>query len=370
MYFLQEAEFGRLFLYMKMVIYSKNINVLHMTEENRIIECVPNFSEGQRPEVIEAIAAAIGSVEGAKVLHCDPGFDANRTVITFAGAPEAVIEAAFRAVRCAAGQIDMRTHKGRHPRIGATDVLPLVPVSGVTLEECARYARELSRRIYEELGIPVYCYEAAAYKEKWRNLAVCRNGEYEALPQRIVNPDEAPDYGSGEYTLQAARSGASVVGARKFLIAVNFNLNKEASVECAKQIALDVREKGRIITRNGIAQHVPGRLKACKAIGWYIEEYGKAQVSMNVTDIDVAPLYKVYEEVCKAAAEHGAEVTGTEIIGLVPRRVLTEAGYSFAEKHSLACSDDSAAINIAIEKLGLNELAPFVPEKRIIEELI
>lgn len=341
-----------------------------MKTDRRIIECVPNFSEGQRPEVIEAIAAAIDSVDGAKVLHRDPGFDANRTVITFAGAPEAVVEAAFRAVRCAAAHIDMRTHKGRHPRIGATDVLPLVPVSGVTLEECALYARELSRRIYEELGIPVYCYEAAAYKEKWRNLAVCRKGEYEALAERITDPEEAPDYGAGEYTLQAAKSGASVVGARKFLIAVNFNLNREASVECAKQIALDVREKGRTTIHNGTTLHIPGRLKACKAIGWYIEEYGKAQVSMNVTDIDAAPLYKVYEEVCAAAAEHGAEVTGTEIIGLVPRRVLTETGHHFAEKHSLPCPDDNTAITIAIEKLGLDELTPFLPNERIIEELI
>ena len=345
-------------------------NIYRMTKDNRIMECVPNFSEGQRPEVIEAIAAAINSVEGAKVLHTDPGYDANRTVITFAGEPDAVAEAAFRAVRCAAEHIDMRTHKGRHPRIGATDVLPLVPVSGITLEECAEYARKLSRRIYEELQIPVYCYEAAAYKEKWRNLAVCRNGEYEALERRIALPEEAPDYGAGTYTQQAAKSGASVVGARKFLIAVNFNLNKEASVECAKQIALEVREKGRIVNRGGIPTHIPGRLKACKAIGWYIEEYGKAQVSMNVTDIDIAPLYKVYETVCAVAAEYGATVTGTEIIGLVPRRVLTETGYYFAQKHSLPCPNDATAISIAVKQLGLNELSPYIPEKRIIEEII
>ena len=341
-----------------------------MNREKRIMECVPNFSEGQRPEVIESIAKAIDSVQGAKVLHTDPGFDANRTVITFAGEPDAVAEAAFRAVRCAAENIDMRTHKGRHPRIGATDVLPFVPVSGITLEECAEAARKLSRRIYEELGIPVYCYEAAAYKEKWRNLAVCRSGEYEALAKRIINPEEAPDYGAGEYTLQAAKSGASVVGARKFLIAVNFNLNREASVDCAKQIALEVREKGRTINCDGTTRHIPGRLKACKAIGWYIEEYGKAQVSMNVTDIDVAPLHKVFEEVCTAAAEHGAHVTGTEIIGLVPRRVLVEAGYYFAEKKSLPCTDDKSAIAIAVEAMNLSELAPYIPEKRIIEELL
>ena len=341
-----------------------------MTTEKRIMECVPNFSEGQRPEVIEAIAAAINSVDGAKVLHTDPGFDANRTVISFAGDPDAVVEAAYRAVACAAMLIDMRTHKGRHPRIGATDVLPLVPISGITLEECAEYARKLSKRIFDELRIPVYCYEAAAYKEKWRNLAVCRRGEYDALPMRIGDPEEAPDFGAGKFTLQAAKCGASVVGARKFLIAVNFNLNKEASVDCAKQIALDVREKGRLIKRGDILMHKPGRLKACKAIGWYIEEYGKAQVSMNVTDIDVAPLDKVYEEVCSTAAERGATVTGTEIIGLVPRRVLTESGRYFADKYLLDCPDDATAVRIAIEKMGLNELAPYYPEQRIIEELV
>lgn len=349
-----------------------------MIDSERIMECVPNFSEGRRPEVIEAIAAAIDGVEGAKVLHVDPGFDANRTVITFAGTPDAVVEAAFRAVKCASELIDMRRHTGRHPRIGATDVLPLVPVKGITLEECAEYARRLSQRIYNELGVPVYCYEAAAYKEKWRNLAVCRNGEYEALASRIVQPDEMPDYGGGEYTLQAARSGASVVGARKFLIAVNFNLNKEADVACAKEIALDVHEKGRIVKRDGVPLldeqgnpvRRPGTLKACKAIGWYIEEYGRAQVSMNVTDIDVAPLYKVFEEVSRAALLRGARVTGTEIIGLVPSRVLVEAGRYFAEQRSLPCVDDAAAVALAAEVMGLSEIAPFLPEKRMIESLL
>ena len=342
------------------------------------MECVPNFSEGRRPEVVEAIAAAIGSVKGTRVLHVDPGFDANRTVITFAGDPNAVVEAAFRAVKCASQLIDMRQHKGRHPRIGATDVLPLVPVSGITLEQCAEYARRLSQRIYSELGVPVYCYEAAAYKEKWRNLAVCRNGEYEALAARMVQPDEMPDFGGGEYTLQAACSGASVVGARKFLIAVNFNLNKEASVSCAKEIALDVHEKGRIIKQNGVpvldeqgnVLRRPGTLKACKAIGWYIEEYGRAQVSMNVTDIDVAPLHKVFEEVSRVALLYGARVTGTEIIGLVPERVLVDAGRYFAAQRGLSCVDDDNAIFIAVETMGLSEIAPFVPKDRIIEKLL
>lgn len=349
-----------------------------MAADDRIMECVPNFSEGQRPEVIEAIARTIAGVGGAKVLHVDPGYDANRTVITFAGVPEAVVEAAFRAVKCAAELIDMRYHKGTHPRIGATDVLPLVPVRGVTLEECAEYARELSRRIYSELGVPVYCYEAAAFKEKWCNLAVCRKGEYEALAERILQPDEMPDFGGGEYTLQAARSGASVVGARKFLIAVNFNLDKEATVQCAKEIALDVHEKGRIIKINGVVQtdkagaplRRPGTLKACKAIGWYIEEYGFAQVSMNVTDIDVAPLYKVYEEVCRAAQERGARVTGTEIIGLVPERVLVEAGQYFARQRGVECVDADAAAGLAAEVMNLSQIAPFVPSERMIERLV
>ena len=349
-----------------------------MIENKRVMECVPNFSEGRRPEVIEAIAAAIDGVDGARVLHVDPGFDANRTVITFAGDPDAVVEAAFRAVKCASQLIDMRRHTGRHPRIGATDVLPLVPVRGITLEECAEYARRLSKRIYEELGIPVYCYEAAAYKEKWRNLAVCRAGEYEALAARIVQLDEMPDYGGGEYTLQAACSGASVVGARKFLIAVNFNLNKEADVQCAKEIALDVHEKGRIVKRDGVpvldengnVVRRPGTLKACKAIGWYIEEYGRAQVSMNVTDIDVAPLHKVFEEVSRVALLRGARVTGTEIVGLVPERVLVEAGRYFASQRGRSCGDDSEAVSIAVETMGLSEIAPFVPKDRIIERLL
>jgi glutamate formiminotransferase/formiminotetrahydrofolate cyclodeaminase len=349
-----------------------------MSDIKRIMECVPNFSEGQRPEAIAAIAAAIDSVNGTKMLHVDPGFDANRTVITFAGNPDSVVESAFRAVKCAAELIDMRTHTGRHPRIGATDVLPLVPVQGITLEECAEYARKLSRRIYEELGIPIYCYEAAAYKEKWSNLAVCRRGEYEALPERIADPDEMPDYGGGEFTEQAARSGASVVGARKFLIAVNFNLNKEASVECAKEIALDVHEKGRIVKRdgvtvtdsNGVPVRNPGTLKACKAIGWYIEEYGFAQVSMNITDIDIAPLHKVYEEVCRAAAARGARVTGTEIIGLVPQRVLVEAGHYFTKQIGVICANDDAAIDIAADTLNLSEIAPYIPSERIIEKLL
>lgn len=349
-----------------------------METAEKIMECVPNFSEGRRRDVIMKITDSVSSVCGVKLLHVDSGFDANRTVVTFAGVPDAVVEAAFAAVKTAAGLIDMRIHKGRHPRIGATDVLPLVPVRGISLEECAVYARKLSERIYKELGIPVYCYEAAAYKEKWKNLAVCRMGEYEALPERMSLPDEMPDFGGGEFTERVAASGASVVGARNFLVAVNFNLNKEADVQCAKEIALDIREKGRLVKKNGVALldsngmpvRQPGRLKACKAIGWYIDDYGRAQVSVNITDIDIAPLYKVYEEVCKAAQSRGVCVTGTEIIGLVPERVLVESGRYFASCRNLQCPDDITAVSIAVKVMGLDELAPFVPEDRIIERLL
>ena len=346
-----------------------------MIGSKKIMECVPNFSEGRRPEVIKKIVEIISSVDGVKVLHVDSGFDANRTVVTFAGHPDAVSEAAFRAVKCASELIDMRLHTGCHPRIGATDVMPFVPVCGMTLDECADYARSLSRRIYDELKIPVYCYEAAAYKDKWRNLAMCRMGEYESLPTRMVQIDEMPDWGGGEYTTQVARSGASVVGARKYLIAVNFNLNKEASLQCAKNIALDVREKGRLLKCNGVLVadkcgepvRRSGSLKACKAIGWYIEEYERAQVSMNITDIDVTSLYKAYEEVCRVAEIYGGHITGTEIIGLVPERVLVDAGRYFAEQRNLQCFDNNAAVNIAIDTMKLNELSPFIPNERIIE---
>lgn len=327
----------------------------------RIIECVPNFSEGRDKKIIDSIAGAIASA-GPKVLNIDPGEAANRTVITFAGTPEDVCEGAFRGVMKAAELIDMRKHHGTHPRSGATDVLPLVPVSGVTLEECAEMARTLAKRIYDELGIACYCYEAAAFRPEFRNLAVCRAGEYEALPEKLADPQRRPDFGPETMTPAIEKSGAINVGARNYLIAVNFNLDTE-STKLANAIAFDVREKGRIAPDG---TRVPGTLKGCKALGWFIEEYGIAQVSMNITDIDATPLHRAFEEVSRAAEARGAHVTGTEIIGLVPERVLLEAGRYFLGGDA----SDEDLIDAAIEAMGLADLRPFEPSKKIIEYLL
>ena len=347
----------------------------------RLIECVPNFSEGRDLTVIKQITDAIESVEGVKLLDVDPGKATNRTVVTFVGEPEAVVEAAFRGVAKASELIDMRYQHGEHPRIGATDVLPLVPISGITLAECAELARQLAQRITNELAIPTYCYEAAALKPERKNLAVCRKGEYEALQQRITQPDEMPDFGGGEWTEQAALSGATVVGARDFLIAVNFNLNT-TSTRRANAIAFDVREKGRpmrekpivgkiIRNEQGEPIMIPGTLKGCKAIGWYIAEYGIAQVSMNITDIAQTPLHVAFEEVCRAAAARGVRVTGTEIVGLVPRSALLEAGKYFLRKQQRSLGiTDQEIIDIAVRTMGLAELCPFKPEEKIVESLI
>lgn len=293
----------------------------------RIMECVPNFSEGREQWKTDEIKAAISGPDGSvKILHTDTGYDANRTVVTFAGSPEAVVEAAFRGVRKAAELIDMRTHTGEHPRSGATDVLPLVPVSGITLEECAEMARNLARRIYSELGIPCYCYEAAAFTPERKKLEYCRKGEYEALPQKITDPEMKPDFGPETYNPTVAKSGATNVGARNFLIAVNFNIDT-VDAGIAGEIAKDVRESGRLVTMpDGSRQRIKGPLKGCKAIGWYMKEYGCAQVSMNITDIATTPLRVAYETVCRAAAARGRKVTGTEIIGLVPKQCLADAG--------------------------------------------
>lgn len=340
---------------------------------DRIIECVPNFSEGRNREVIDAIAAAIqnGECEGkdgqlcAKVLNVDSGEAANRTVITFAGSPEAVVEAAFRGVRKAGELIDMRKHHGAHPRSGATDVLPLVPISGVTLEECAEMARALAKRIYTELEIPCYCYEAAAHKPERKNLAVCRAGGYEALPQKMADPSRQPDFGPGKYTERAAASGAINVGARDILLAVNFNLDTTSS-EIANEIAYEVREKGHP-QRKG----VPGTLKGCKAFGWFIDEYGVAQVSMNITDIETTPLHTAYNEVCRVAKEHGVRVTGTEIIGLLPERCLIKAGKYYLESQNKPTDiPKDELIASAIKYMGLDDLRPFEPRKKVIEYLI
>ena len=348
----------------------------------RIVECVPNFSEGRDMSVINRIVDAIKEVEGVKVLDVDPGEATNRTVVTFVGEPEAVVEAAFRSVRRAAELIDMRRHSGAHPRIGATDVLPLIPVSGITLEECAAMARTLAERIATELRVPTYCYEAAAFTPERKNLAVCRKGEYEGLAERADLPGEAPDFGARPFDEQMARSGATVVGARDFLIAVNFNLNT-TSTRRANAIAFDVREKGRpmrqgpkvtdkpVLGPDGRPVMIPGTLKGTKAIGWYIDEYGIAQVSMNITDIAATPLHKAFDEVCRAANERGVRVTGTEIVGLIPSRTLIEAGKYFLHKQQRSAGiSDEEIMRIAIKSMGLDELKPFVIEEKVIEDLI
>ncbi|MBQ9410016.1 MAG: glutamate formimidoyltransferase [Bacteroidales bacterium] len=347
----------------------------------RIVECVPNFSEGRDKSVIDAIVAAIGSVEGVKVLDVDPGVATNRTVVTFVGAPEPVSEAAFRGAAKAQELIDMRKHHGAHPRSGATDVLPIIPVAGITLEECAEIARGIAKRLYEELGIPCYCYEAAAFKPERKNLAVCREGEYEALPEKMSDPARKPDFG-GEWNETVAKSGATNVGARGFLVAVNFNLNT-TSTRRAMAIAFDVREKGRKAREGGSltgkllkdAQGrqiwTPGTLKGTKAIGWYIDEYGIAQVSMNITDIDVTPLHVAFEEVSAKAAARGLRVTGAEIVGLVPKRVLLEAGRFYLEKQqrSLGISEEEI-VKIAVKSMSLDDLKPFNPKEKVIEYLM
>lgn len=357
---------------------------------DRIIECVPNYSEGRNKEIIDQIVAAVADTkvvtergeESVKMLDVDPGEATNRTVVTFVGSPEAVLEAAFQGEKKAAELIDMRHHHGAHPRSGATDVLPLVPVAGITLEECGELARGLAKRIYNELGIPCYCYEAAAYKPERKNLAVCRAGEYEALPEKVIDPERKPDFGPEAYTETVAKAGASNVGARDFLIAVNFNLNT-TSTRRAMAVAFDVREKGRpareggsltgkiIKDESGKTVWIPGTLKGCKAIGWFIEEYGIAQVSMNITDMNVTPLHVAFEEVCRAAAARGLRVTGTEIVGLVPKKVLVDAGKFYLEKQQRSLGvPEEELIRIAIKSLGLNDLKPFNPKEKVIEYLM
>lgn len=336
----------------------------------QIIECVPNFSEGRNMEVIDSIADSIEEAGGVKVLNVDPGAATNRTVITFAGSPESVVEAAFQGIKKAGEMIDMRQHHGAHPRLGATDVLPLVPVSGITVEECAELARKLAERIYMELGIPCYCYEAAAFKPERKNLAVCRAGEYEALPEKMKDPVRRPDFGPGEFTERAARTGATNVGARDFLIAVNFNLNT-TSVSEANAIAFEVREKGRPVTVDGKTVMIPGTLKGCKAIGWFIDEYGIAQVSMNITDINTTPLHIAFEEVCRAAQARGLQVTGTEIIGLVPKRAMLEAGLYFLERqHRPTDIAEQDIMQAAVISMGLDDLKPFNVKDKVVELLI
>ena len=348
----------------------------------RIIECVPNFSEGKDLHIIKLITDAIESVEGVKLLNVDPGEATNRTVVTFAGEPEAVCEAAFRGAVKAKELIDMRKHHGAHPRMGATDVLPLIPVEGITLEETAELALKLGQRLAEEASIPVYAYEASARKPERRNLAVCRKGEYEALEKRFGEEKEKPDFGPEEFTEEVARSGATAVGARDFLIAVNFNLNT-TSTRRANAIAFDVREKGRpqregntvtgkpVKDENGKPVMIPGTLKATKAIGWYIDEYKMAQVSMNITDINTTPLHIAFDEICRKADGRGVRVTGTELVGLVPKRVMIEAGKYFLKKQQRSTGiSDREIIDIAAQSMGLSQIQPWNPEERIIEYLL
>ena len=348
----------------------------------QLIECVPNFSEGRNLEVIKQITNEIETVEGIKLLDVDPGASTNRTVVTFVGEPSDVLEAAFRGIRKAQELIDMRNHHGDHPRFGATDVCPLVPVAGITMEETAEYARKLAERVGKELNIPVFCYENSAFKPERRNLANCRQGEYEALKERIVTKEWKPDFGPNKFTESVAKSGASAIGARDFLIAVNYNLNT-TSTRRANAIAFDVREKGRpkregnpitgkiIKDANGNPVMLPGTLKGTKAIGWFIKEYGIAQVSMNITSIRETPLHVAFEEVCKKAAARGIRVTGTEIVGLVPKSVLIDAAdYYLAKQQRSLGIDEAEKMKIAIKSMGLDDLKPFDPAEKVIEYMI
>lgn len=348
----------------------------------QLIECVPNFSEGRNLDVIKQITDVIEKSEGVKLLDVDPGFTTNRTVVTFVGTPEEVIATAYKAIAKAKELIDMRGHHGDHPRFGATDVCPLVPVSNITMEETAEYARKLAKKVGEELNIPVFCYENAAFEPKRRNLANCRNGEYEALKERIASTEWKPDFGPCEFTEEVAKSGASAIGARDFLIAVNYNLNT-TSTRRANAIAFDVREKGRpkregnpitgkiVKDENGNPVNIPGTLKGTKAIGWFIKEYGVAQVSMNITDTNATPLHVAFEEVRKKADARGIRVTGTEIVGLVPKKTLIDAGKYFLAKQQRSLGiDEPEIIKIAIKSMGLDDLKPFIPEEKVIEYLI
>lgn len=350
--------------------------------ETKLIECVPNFSEGRDKTAIKAITDAICKASSVRLLDVDPGEATNRTVVTFVGTPEDVMEAAFQGIKKAAEVIDMSKHHGAHPRMGATDVCPFVPVSGVTLEECAELSRQLARRVADELHIPVYCYEAAAFTPERKNLAVCRKGEYEGLADRLGKPGKGADFGDRPFDDEVARTGATAIGARNFLIAVNFNLNT-TSTRRANAIAFDVREKGRpmreggkpngkpLKAEDGTPLMQPGTLPCTKAIGWFIDEYGIAQVSMNITDINTTPLHVAFDEVCRAAQARGIRVTGTEIVGLVPKRTLIEAGRHFLHLQQRSSGlPENEIIRIAAKSMGLDELTPFRPEEKVIEYMI
>lgn len=345
----------------------------------KLIECVPNFSEGVNLDIIKQITNEVESVEGVRLLNVDPGKATNRTVVTFVGEPQKVIDAAFLAIKKAGELIDMSKHKGEHPRMGATDVCPLIPIANISMEETAEYARKLAKRVGEELGIPAYLYEYAQADKKRSNLSVIRAGEYEGFFKKIKQPEWKPDFGPQEFD---AKRGGTVIGARDFLIAYNVNLNT-TSTRRANSIAFDVREAGRVMREgdpingkiitdeNGKPKSVPGSLKSVKAIGWYIEEYGIAQISMNLTNIEITPLHIAFDEVCKKAAERGMRVTGSELVGLVPLKAMLDAGKYFLEKQQRSVGvSEKELVKIAIKSMGLSELSPFVPEERIIEYLL
>ncbi len=345
----------------------------------KLIECVPNFSEGNDLSIIKQITDRIESVEGVRLLNVDPGKATNRTVVTFVGEPDAVIEAAFLAIKLAGELIDMSKHKGEHPRMGATDVCPLIPVSGITMLQTAEYAKKLGERVGKELGIPVYLYEYAQSNRERNNLSVIRAGEYEGFFKKIKLPGWAPDYGPNEYD---AKRGATVIGAREFLVAYNINLNT-TSTRRANSIAFDVREAGRVKREgdpltgkiingpDGKPINIPGTLKSVKAIGWFIEEYGIAQISMNLTNTNITPVHVAFDEVCKRAEERGLRVTGSELVGLIPLNSLLDAGKYFLEKQQRSTGvPEKELIKIAVKSLGLDELGPFKPEERVIEYLL
>lgn len=348
----------------------------------QLIECVPNFSEGRDMSVIKQITDEIEKIDGVKLLDVDPGAATNRTVVTIVGTPDEVVEAAFQAVKKASQVIDMRHQKGEHPRFGATDVCPLVPVANISMEETVEYARKLAERIGNELGVPVFCYENAALIEERKNLAICRSGEYEALPERIITERWKPDFGPNEFTESVAMSGVTAVGARDFLVAFNVNLNT-TSTRRANAIAFDVRERGRskrkgnpftgpiVKDENGKPVMIPGSLKAVKGIGWFIEEYGIAQISMNLTNISITPVHIAYDEVWKKAEARGIRVTGSELVGLIPLEAMLDAGKYFLRKQQRSVGvDNDELIRIAIKSMGLNDLKPFDPKENIIEYLL
>ncbi|WP_259068286.1 glutamate formimidoyltransferase [Mucilaginibacter sp. X4EP1] len=345
----------------------------------KLIECVPNFSEGVNLDIIRQITNEVEGVEGVRLLNVDPGKATNRTVVTFVGEPDRVIEAAFLAIKKAGELIDMSKHKGEHPRMGATDVCPLIPIANISMEETAEYARKLAKRVGEELHIPAYLYEYAQPDKRRNNLSVIRAGEYEGFFKKIQQPEWKPDFGPAVFD---AKRGGTVIGARDFLIAYNVNLNT-TSTRRANSIAFDVREAGRVLREgdpingkiitdeNGKPKSIPGSLKSVKAIGWYIEEYGMAQISMNLTNIEITPLHKAFDEVCTKAAERGMRVTGSELVGLVPLKAMLDAGKYFLLKQQRSVGvSEKELIKIAILSMGLSELAPFNPEERIIEYLL